>query len=242
MFRVEINIAGQDVSEYAVYPFTLSEKDIDDSLNLYEFRLAQTPFNKSFKPNRFVILKFYENEVLKERYVLILLNDVVTKHGLRDTFSHDITAVEYTQNLEKRVLPDMTITRISRGSQLFLPTLKDAVEKILFVGKLEKITLDSETETILDAIESPELSFTRKTVLEALRLVFAIARIVPKLITPIKLSHVGIGQELETDLFNVFSKLELGYNPETYNSAIFSNIEFMTLKEQFESIIEPKNG
>ena len=156
MFRVELTIADKNYSKYVVYPITLSEKDIDDSLNLYEFELKHTPITKPFKPNREIFLRIYENNILKKQLYLILVNDVVEKHGRRNLYSHSITAIEYTSFLEKRILPDMTLTRISSGPETFIPTLKDAAERVLFVAGLRDITLAGSTAALLDSQESPE--------------------------------------------------------------------------------------
>lgn len=241
MFSIKLLISGVDYSQYAVYPFTFTEKNIDDSLNIYELTLKHTPFEKPFKPNQRVVLEVYQDNIFKDRIFLLTLSDSVQKVGRRSLFDHEMTMIEFTNELEQTILPDMSITRISVGENLFLPTLKDAAEKVLFVGNLN-ITLATETAAILDEIESPEWTFTRQTVLEALRLIFAVAQITPTLITPGRLGHVGIEGFVPQSTIENYAAFEAAYDPETYKSAIYSNVDFMRLKEDFETVVEPREG
>lgn len=189
----------------------------------------------------------YEDGVSKNRYFLSVLGDAVQKVGKKDLYNHTITLVEYIQQFENTILPDMTITRVrptpgDPQSFSYLPTLKDAAEKVLFIAGLDRITFDPTTEAILDSIDSPEWSFTRRTVLEALRLIFAVAKITPTLVNPITLGHVGVEGTETQSVINNFAALESAYDPQTYRSAIHSNIEFMRVREDFETVVEPANG
>jgi hypothetical protein len=152
MFKIELLIAGTNYSEYVVYPLTLTEKNLDDSLNLYELTLAHTPIQDPFKPNRRATIIIKEDDVTKRTLNLLLVNDSIEKLGRTNKYNHKLTLIEYTQTLEQQVLPDMTITRVAG---VYEPTIKDVVEKILIVGQTG-ITLAAETEALLSQTESPE--------------------------------------------------------------------------------------
>jgi hypothetical protein len=152
MFKIEVLIAGVNYSEYVVYPLTLTEKNLDDSLNLYEITLAHTLIQDPFKPNRRATIIIKEDDVTKRTLNLLLVNDSVDKLGRTNKYNHKLTLVEYTQVLEQQILPDMTITRVAG---VYEPTIKDVVEKILIVGQTG-ITLAAETQALLSQTESPE--------------------------------------------------------------------------------------
>lgn len=52
MFKVKFLISNVDYSEYVVYPLTFSEKNIDDSLNIYDVALKHVPLSEPFKPHQ----------------------------------------------------------------------------------------------------------------------------------------------------------------------------------------------
>jgi hypothetical protein len=152
MFKIEVFISGTNYSQYVSYPLTLTEKNFDDSLNLYELTLAHTPIVDPFKPNRQVVLIIKEDDITKRTLNLLLVNDSIDKLGRTNKYNHKLTFIEYTQTLEQQVLPDMTITRVAG---VYEPTIKDVVEKILIVGNTN-ITLATNTAALLSDTESPE--------------------------------------------------------------------------------------
>ena len=167
-------IAGTDYSSYISYPVSITEKNLDESLNIMTLSLKHMVNSIPFKPNRKVEFRVYIDDVLTKIYYFLLLNDITEKIGVTSYYNHKLTLIEFTQVLENTILPDMTITRIEN---IYEPTLYDVVNKILLVAELNtSYTINSTTKNILDAIESPEWTFTRMTALEALRLVFSMAK------------------------------------------------------------------
>lgn len=108
----EILISGIDYSDYIIYPVSITNKNLDESLNLVELTLGRMTLAEPFKPNRQVELRVFEDNVLHSTYFLLLLNDVVEKLGVTEYYKHQLSLIEYTYILEQTVLPDMTITRI----------------------------------------------------------------------------------------------------------------------------------
>lgn len=230
----EILIAGIDYSDYIVYPVSIANKNLDESLNLAELTLSRMILAEPFKPNRQVELRVFEDNVLHSTYFLLLLNDVVEKLGVTKYYKHKLSLIEYTHILEQTVLPDMTITRIEGTYE---PTLWDVANKILKVANLTNITV--ETNAALEA-KSPEWTFTRMTVLEALRLVYSMARLVPTMTTFDVLGSVGVDNTPQAPILDFASKTE-AYDPQTYKTALYSNVENFIAGEN-DTITEPSNG
>lgn len=79
--------------------------------------------------------------------------------------------------------------------------------------------------------------------LEALRLVFLMVRIVPYMNSFSELSHVSVeGNRIDPDFLESFGAFERAYDPGTYKTSIQTNLTNLVLEENFETIIEPKNG
>jgi len=131
MFKFNFNVSGVDYSEYITYPLTLIEKNLDESLNIYEITLDHTPFADPIKPNQKAYISIEENGVIKKQLFLLTNIDSVIKLGRKNLYNHSLVLIEYTYFLEQTLLPDMTITRIEG---IYEPTLKDVAEKILFVS------------------------------------------------------------------------------------------------------------
>lgn len=146
----EILIAGTDYSNYITYPVSITNKNLDESLNLVELTLSRMTLAQPFKPNRKVELRVFEDGVLHSTYFLLLLNDVVEKIGVTNYYQHKLSLIEYTHILEQTILPDMTITRIEGTYE---PTLLNVVSKILRVANLAHINV--EIDAALEA-KSPE--------------------------------------------------------------------------------------
>jgi hypothetical protein len=239
VFDFRLLLDGKDYTDYISYPLILTEKNLNESENTYEIQLKHTPFAAPIKPNRKAIIEIKEDNVVKKTLLLLTINDTVQKLGRADLYNHSISLIEYTHTLEQRILPDMKITRIEG---IYEPTLKDAAEKVLFVAGLD-ISLSSATATILNAILSPELVFTRQTTLEALRLIFMIARIIPYMNSFTELSHVSIeGNRIDPEFLEKFGAFEAAYDPETYKTLIQTNTSNLVIEKQSRQIVEPKNG
>ena len=152
MFNFKLNISGVDYTEYLSYPFVLTEKNINDSLNTYDMQLVHTPIAAPIRPNQRAYVTIEENGVTKKQLFLLVVSDSVEKVGRAELYNHRISFIEFTDFLEQRILPDMTITRVQEEYE---PTLKEVAEKILAVANID-ISLSSATASILDAITSPE--------------------------------------------------------------------------------------
>ena len=234
----KIYIAGTDYSSYISYPVSITEKNLDESLNIMTLSLKHMVNSIPFKPNRKVEFRVYIDDVLTKIYYFLLLNDITEKIGVTSYYNHKLTLIEFTQVLENTILPDMTITRIEN---IYEPTLYDVVNKILLVAELNtSYTINSTTKNILDAIESPEWTFTRMTALEALRLVFSMAKIVPMMKNFTQLGHIGLLDTSETTKMNSFVASQEAYDPQTFKTALYSNVE--NFIAGVDTIIEPANG
>lgn len=236
----KIFIAGVEYSTYISYPVSITEKNLDESLNLATVSLKHTTDASPFKPNRRVELIVYADGILAKRYSFLLLNDIVERVGVTSYYNHKLSLIEFTQFLDNIVLPDLAITRI-KG--VYEPTLLDVVDKIM--DEVHRLTGNTygragATETILDAIPSPEWTFTRMTALEALRMVFSMAKIVPTMISFTVLGHVGLLDTSETTKMVPFATQTEAYDPQTYKTALYSNVENFIAGP--ETITEPANG
>lgn len=152
MFKFTLNVSGVDYTQYITYPFTLVEKNLDESENIYEAILSQTPFAAPIRPNQRAYITVEENGVVKRQLFLITVSDSVTKLGRKELYDHSLVFMEFTHFLEQQTLPNLSITRIEG---IYEPTLKDVAEKILFAAKTN-VSLSSETASILDNFPSPE--------------------------------------------------------------------------------------
>lgn len=239
MFKFTLHIAGTDYTKYVTYPLSLILKNLDDSLNIVELTLSQTPFAAPIAPNQKALIQIEENGVVKRTIPLLTMADSVKKLGRRNRYNHKMAFIEYTYFLEQRILPDSTITRIQGQYE---PTLKDVAEKILKISNIN-ILLSPETSAILDSVVSPEWTFARRNVLEALRLVFMMARIVPTMSSFSELGHISIeGDFIDSEFLEKFGAYERAYDPETYKTAVKTNLTNLVLEEDVETVVEPKNG
>jgi hypothetical protein len=165
------------------------------------------------------------------------MNDIVEKVGVSNYYNHKLSLIEFTSILDYKILPDMTITRIEG---IYEPTLLDVANKILSVAELPYTVSTYGTSAILDAIPSPEWTFTRMTPLEALRMVFSLAKIVPFMEGFVTLGHVGLSDAAETTKMAPFITRSEGYDPQTFKTALYSNVENFIAGP--ETLIEPANG
>lgn len=79
--------------------------------------------------------------------------------------------------------------------------------------------------------------------LEALRLVFLMVRIVPYMNSFFELSHVSVeGNRIDPDFLESFGAFERAYDPGTYKTSIQTNLTNLVLEEELQTLIEPKNG
>ena len=236
MKTFELTVAGIDYSEYVNYPVVITDTTLDESLSMIEINLLHTPFSSPVKPNRKATLKISDSNTTRTTE-LILINDSVEKVGVKSLYNHKFQLMEYTYALQIKVLPDMTITRVEGRYE---PTMLDVVQKILFVAGLD-ISISSETAALLDAVNSPEWTFTRMSVLEALRLSMNQAKLIPFMEVENILSHKAILQENAENLDEFITESK-AYDPETYKSALYSPASNMVIGDLQETIVEPKAG
>lgn len=78
------------------------------------------------------------------------------------------------------------------------------------------------------------------TVLEALRLVYSMAKLVPTMTTFDRLGSVGVDNTQQAPILDFASKTE-AYDPQTYKTSLYSNVENFIAGEN-DTIIEPANG
>jgi hypothetical protein len=241
----KIRIAGTDYSPYIMYPVGVTDKRLDESLNLCDITLGRMIISTPFKPNRQVILELYIDDVLEETESYLIISDVTTKIGFTDLYNHKLSLIEYTHLLSQAVLPNFTVTRIGG---VYEPTLLDAAYRVnSLMNELTGLLLVFEQATIdiLDAIASPEWTFTRQTALEAYRMIFSLAKIVPvaninESVGTDYMSHVEVSPDIAGAIEGFGFKQE-AYNPETYKTALYSNVQNFVTGEN-DTITEPANG
>ena len=243
-FQLYLN--GQDYSANINYPVSIVDKRLEDSFNTYTVSLNRLDGAEPFIPHQKVELNWLVDGVVKQYYPSLLLADAVEKIGVLDKYKHNLNLIEYTYYLDLLILPDMTITRVEN---VYEPTLADVVNRVLSVAGKEVspnglgILLDTETSNILDAIISPEWTFTRMTVYEAIRMVFAYAKIVPRMIDFTYLGYISPFPIDETPqkIGRFFTKTQ-AYNPQTYRTRIVSSVENFIAGDKEAAITEPANG
>ena len=172
--------------------------------------------------------------------------------GATNKYKHSLNFIESTYYLDLIILPDMSITRYDPldGVDAYLPTLTDVVNRILRLAyeelssDLAAPTLDAATSLILNNSLSPEWTFTRMTVLEALRSVFNYAKITPYMVDFNILGHIKPTYILETESkVEQFSATSEVFNPNSYRTRIVSNVDNMVISNRNKNnIIEPANS
>lgn len=240
----EVFVNETEYTQYISYPIDIVEKNLDESFNTYTVTLNRMDLNEPLFPNQTARLKWLEDGTLKEEFFGMLLADAIEKIGATPKYKHVLNLIEYTYFLETVVLPDSTVTRVEG---VYEPTLFDVASRLLSIAGSELgglgINIDMDTQTLLNAVKSPEWTFTRLTLLEALRMVFGYVKIVPKMINFTTLSHIKPIQEQEdvtkTESFFNTSK---AYNPQTYKTRLLSNVNNFIAGGDNASIVEPANG
>lgn len=233
----EITINGVDYSQYVSYPVSITDKSREESLSVGKIKLVSLAAEKPFKPHQQLKITFKEKSTIKKEWFMLLLNDVTIKEGFNDSYLHELNFVEYIQVLENVILPNFTITRIEG---LYEPTLGDVVSRIRSL--ISEVSGVSYTLNVseLDEYPSPEWTFNGFTALEALRMVFSMAHSIPVFEDFSTIGMVKITENITEGLIN-FAHSQESYDPETYRSALYSNVENMVSGEE-ETITEPANG
>jgi hypothetical protein len=249
MITATLVINGVDLSQHIKYPISYTDKNLDESLNILELSLFATTIDKPFKPNTIVDITIKYDNIDWFVGKMVISGDSVERVGVTDKYDHKMSFIELTHLLNLEVLPDMTITRVSvvnpdQIGNVYEPTLKDVVLKILKYseGTFSKtLTLGAATANILDAIDAPELTLTRYTTLEALRLVFGIAKIVPYCLFDGFLNHIGVSSSTAT-IPNYIAQNE-AYDANTFRTRLYSSVEnFIGGGDLEGSIYEPQDG
>ena len=230
-------IDATEYTQHMTYPLIYTDKNREESFNTAIMNLTRMEREEPFRPNKKVELGIYANDGLYKVVPMMIVNDVSHEMGQSGLYSHKVNLIEYTYRLEKVILPETTITRLEG---VYEPSLKDVARKILNRATeltQENYTLSPSTESILEGIPSPEWTFNRFTVLEALRMVFSQAKLIPYMEWFDELGHVPM---FDTSIGEVsdYSRKDMAYDPETYNSALYSNVENLLVGED-KSIIEP---
>lgn len=245
--ELRINSLNLDLSNYVKYPVSLTKKSLDESLNILDVTLFATDIETPFKPNTIVEVVINDNNVPWFSGEMLLSGDTIERVGVTNKYHHKLSLIELTYLLSLEILPDMTITRVSvvdpnQIGSVYEPTLADVVDKILKYseGTFSKtLTMGQATRNILAAIDAPELTITRYTTLEALRLVFGIAKIVPYIQYKEFLNHLGVTNIAATGLNNYVAKSE-AYNADQFRTKLYSPVEnFIGGGDLQGSITEP---
>ena len=269
MITITLSINGTNYSQFIKYPISYTNKNLDESLNLLELKLFGMITDVPFKPNTIGSIVILQDNVPWLTTEMVLTGDIVERIGASDKYIHKLAFVEKTYLLTLEVLPDMTITRaeplcwkdgknnpdyVSSSSVCttfggtyfagYQPTLLEVAEKLIKYSEgnfSNTLGIATGTAAILSAIQAPELTFTRYTTLEALRLVFGIAKIVPYIRTGATLEHVGIRNETDTITSPTF--VTEAFSGDTYRTRLYSPVENFIGGGDFEgSIVEPMNG
>ena len=239
-FTFKVFINQEEYSDSITYPLTFTEKNREESFNTAVVNLTRLEREVPFKPNKRVKLKIYADGVLYKTYPMLMVNDVSTQMGQSQLYYHKLNLVEYTSRFEKIVLPETAVTRLDG---IYEPSLYDVAVIILnraseFTN--EEYTINETTQALLEDVSSPEFTFNRFTVLEALRIVFSMAKIIPTMTDFYELGHVGMF-ETDIELIQNYSRKDAAYDPETYNTTLFSNVENLVVGED-RTITDPGNG
>jgi hypothetical protein len=249
MITIQLTINGINLTQYVKYPISFTQKNLDESLNLLELSLYATEIETPFKPNTVATIIITDGNVEWFNGQMLLSGDTVDRVGVTNKYHHRMSFIELTYLLSLEILPDMTITRVTlvpegQIGSVYEPTLADVVDKILAIseGNFSKgLTLGAATRNILAATQAPELTLTRYTTLEALRLVFGIAKIVPYIQFTNFLNHIGV-TSIQTTLPNFAAKSE-AYNTEQFRTRLYSPVEnFIGGGDLEGSIVEPALG
>lgn len=242
--KFEIFINETEYTQHITYPIDIVEKNLDESFNTYTVTLNRMDLSEPLFPNQTARLKWLEDGVLKEEFYGMLLADAIEKIGVTSKYKHVLNVIEYTYFLETVALPDSTVTRVEG---VYEPTLFDVTNRLISIAGFELgglgINIDAATQALLSAVKSPEWTFTRLTLLEALRMVFGYVKIVPKMINFTTLSHIKPIQEQEsTTKTESFFNTSKAYNPQTYKTRLLSNVDNFIAGGDNASVVEPANG
>ena len=250
MINITISINGLNLTPFVKYPISYTRKNLDESLDLLELTLYATTNSEPYKPNTIVDVTIGdENGVWLDGQMLVS-GDTIERVGVTNKYHHKMSLIELTYLLSLEVLPDMTITRVSvineeQVGTLYEPTLEDVANKILKYSEgtfSKELTLSGATINILSAIKAPELTFTRYTTLEALRLVFGIAKIVPYIRYPNLINHINVTNIAASGLTDYVAKSE-AFNADQFRTRLYTPVEnFIGGGDLQGSIIEPANG
>jgi hypothetical protein len=247
MIQMTLNINGVNLTNFIKYPISYTRKNLDESLDLLNLTLFATNIETPFKPNTIAAITISDGNELWYDGSMLLTGDTIERVGVTNKFHHKMVFIELTYLLSLEVLPDMAITRVSvvnadQIGQVYEPTLADVVDKILKYseGTFSKgLGLSGATRNILAAIQAPELTFTRYTTLEALRLVFGIAKIVPYIQFTNLINHIGVSNIQTNNLTEYAAKSE-AYNAEQFRTKLYSPVEnFIGGGDLAGSIVEP---
>ena len=239
----EIFINGVDYSSYITYPVEIKEKNLTESFNTYTISLNRLERSAPFPPNQKVLINWKEDDAIKETFYAILAADGVEKIGITNKYKHTLALMEYSFLLSMIMLPDSTITRIEG---VYEPTLYDVALRLLNLVKLDTnqvFIIASDTQQILSGIISPEWTFTRYTLYEALQMVFSYAKIVPRMNNFTELGHLEVfATQEDVDMVSKFGSLSEAYNPESYRTRIVSNVSNFTGGDELTKVVEPADG
>lgn len=239
----EIFINGVDYTQYINYPVEIKEKSLTESFNTYTISLNRLTQSTPFPPNQKVLINWKEDDVIKETFYAILAADGVEKIGATDKYKHTLALIEYSYLLSMIILPDSTITRIEG---VYEPTLYDVALRLLNLVKLDTnqvFTIAPETEQVLSGVISPEWTFTRYTLYEAIQMVFSYAKIAPRMNNFTELGHLEVfATQEDIDMVSKFGSLSEAHNPESYRTRIISNVSNFTGGDELTKVVEPADG
>ena len=240
----ELNIGGVDYTQYIVYPVEFVDKNLEEVFNTFSITLSRMSESEPFYPNQEAIITWKVDNIIKDTFYTYLLADAVSKMGNTQKYKHSLNLIEFTYFLDQILLPDITITRIEG---VYEPKLSDVVRRILSIGLNEighaPFSISATTNAKLSLV-SPEWTFTRMTVAEALKMVFGYAKITPTMNTFNELGHreVLLDEEMGSKTAS-FNSISTAYDPERYKTRITSSVDnFVVEDENIAPISEPGTG
>lgn len=251
MKTIQLTINGTNLSSFVKYPISFTRKNLDESLNLLEITLFSTTNSVPYKPNTIADIVILDGATEWFSGQMLVNGDTVTRVGVTNKYHHRMSFIELTYLLSLEVLPDMAITRISvvpegQIGSVYEPTLADVVDKILKYseGTFSKtLSLGQATRNILAAIQAPELTMTRYTTLEALRLVFGMAKIVPVCQVAGFLNHINVTNTTSSTISNTYAAQSEAFDANQFRTRLYSPVEnFIGGGDLQGSIVEPKDG
>lgn len=154
--EIKVEIDGVDYSQYVNLPVSITDKNLEESLNIIALNLSKTPLDKPFSPIQRALITVESNNAVQDEFKYLLLNDRTRKLGYNNMYNHSLTFVESTHILSTIPVPGKTVTRIT-GS--YEPTLYDSLLKVVNEASNHtdyELTISDGLKALLNNTPSPE--------------------------------------------------------------------------------------